>query len=181
MLHKLFDFTQTILGAVALVGIVAFSVITVSALNPSVKMVSSEEPMVAGISNDENPSNSLPVQFNNIIETSEGVRGNLSYISDSKSSYKIQLDNIIGTKTFTFLKADNVNNYPINFNLAIFLPESIKSDVKVEILDNIDTVSLSEQQKTLNLPSASSKELKIRFITSKNINFPVEVEVLITQ
>lgn len=180
MLHKLIDFTQTILGTVALTGIIAFSVITVNALNPSVRNTPADDPKVAGLSTLPKDSNSLPVQFTDAVK-STNITGNLSYVSDNKSTYKLELQNLAQIQEVDFINVENLNHFTSNFNISMFHSQNLNERIKVELEDNINKSDLSETPKTIALNSIEQKALKLKLTPLVSINFPFELEFEITQ
>jgi len=180
MLHKVVDFTQTILGTVALTGVIAFSVITVNALNPSIKTSSTDEAKVAGLSTLPKDSNALPVQFTNSIRESNN-KGSLSYVSDNKSTYKLEVQSLTEVQQLEFLNVENINHFSTSFNIAMFMPQELVEKLKVELIDNIDLYELKQSPKTIELNSIEQKSLKLKLSPLVNINFPFELDFEITQ
>ncbi|MFS8130417.1 MAG: hypothetical protein ACMG57_00410 [Candidatus Dojkabacteria bacterium] len=180
MLHKIIDFTQTILGTVALTGIIAFSVITVNALNPSIKSTTSEPPQVAGLSTLPQENNSLSLQFTDALKNNE-VKGNLSYVSDKKSTYKLEVTDLTQVKELDFLNVENLNHFQSGFNIVMFVPQGVVEKINIELMDNIDNYELSQKSITLNLTSIQQKALKLKLTPNVNINFPFELVFEITQ
>lgn len=179
MLHKFVDFTQTILGTVALTGIIALSVITVNALNPSIK-TSTEQAQVAGISTLPKEVNALPVQLSDTVKE-EGINGSLSYTSDTKSVYKLVLNNLTSLKETSFVNVENLNNFSSTFNISVYIPQELKDILTVELLDNVNTIGLKSEPIVIKLNGVEKKELKIRLTPKTSINFPIELEFAITQ
>lgn len=180
MLHKIIDFTQTILGTVALTGIIALSVITVNALNPSVKASDPEDAKVAGLSTHPKDSNALPVQFTDSLKSS-AFDGNLSYVSDNKSVFKLQVTNLTQVQEMDFLSIENLNNFATNYNVSVYIPNQLTNSLKVELVDNVNQYELKQTSKSLNLKSLEQKLVKLKLTPLININFPFELEFEITQ
>ncbi|MEO6729546.1 MAG: hypothetical protein ABIM99_06520 [Candidatus Dojkabacteria bacterium] len=180
MLHKVIDFTQTILGTVALTGIIAFSVITVNALNPSIRTSSPDDAKVAGLSTLPRDTNALPIQ---ITDTSKdfNLKGNLYYVSGNKSTFKLEVQDLTQIQELEFINVENLNHFKAGFKISMFMQQNIVEELKVELVDNIDYYELKQSPKAIELNPIEQKALKLKLTPLVNINFPFELDFEITQ